>query len=74
MAPAAPLPTPPANPDADWTATEKAFFEKHGVTDEKEKEVIRKRALIQAYDRERKAFDEKKTAPAAPEEKKWYQD
>lgn len=77
MAPRPPtpaLPPPPPTPNADWTVAEKAFFEKHGVTEEPEKEVIRKRALIHAYDRERQKFDKESNEPPPPEPtKKWYE-
>lgn len=74
---AATPPTPPADPNADWTAAETAFFEKHGVKDEKEKEIIRGRARVIAYDRERQKFEEKHATPnpeptPAPD-KKWYE-
>lgn len=65
-------PTPPPDPNADWTTAETEFFKKHGVTEEKEKEIIRGRARVLAYDRERRAFEEKQAKP--PDEKKvpWY--
>lgn len=69
------LPPPAANQKGDWTAKEKEFFEKHSITDDKEKEVIRKRALVHAYDRERSKFDsEGEAAPESTKEKKWYQE
>jgi hypothetical protein len=72
--PNTPPPTPSADPNADWTAKEKAWFEKNGVTDDKEKEAIRGRARVLAYDRERSKFEtESNTPPPAPV-KKWWQD
>ena len=68
------LPTPPANPKGDWTAAEKTFFEKHGITDDKEKEVIRKRALVAAYDRERSKFEKEEKEPEPDKPRAWYQD
>lgn len=67
-------PAPPADPNADWTAKEKAWFEKNGVTEEKEKEAIRGRARVLAYDRERSKFESDTATPAEPPKKKWYQD
>jgi hypothetical protein len=71
------LPPPPKDPKAAWTEKEKEFFETHGITDDKEKEVIRKRALVRAYDRTRAQFEKEAMEPV-PEPKKepkpWYKD
>ena len=73
-----PLPTPPKDPKAEWTVKEREFFTAHGITDEKEMEVIRKRSLVRAYDRA-KAKHEAESAEPSPSPdpkpaKKWYQD
>lgn len=67
-------PPPPADPNADWTTAEKAWFEDQGITDEKEKEAIRGRARVLEYDRTKKEFNEKKKAPPEEKKKKWYDD
>jgi len=67
-------PTPPANPEADWTAAEKVWFDKHGVTEDKEKEIIRGRARVLAYDRHRREFEEKASKPPDEKKGKWYDD
>lgn len=72
---APPVPPPaPADPNADWTAAEKKWFEENGVTDEKEKEVIRGRSRVMAYDRAKQKFETEKAAPPEPKaKKKWYE-
>jgi len=85
MAPAAPpptipptaLPIPPANKEADWNKAETEFFEKHGITDDKEKEIIRRRATVNLYADRRRKFDEEATAPPdppSPGKKKFWED
>jgi hypothetical protein len=62
----------PPEKKVDW---EKDFFDKHGVTDDKEKDAIRSRAKVLAYDRarsKREAEEEGEGKP--PSEKKWYQE
>lgn len=72
-APTTAPPTPPADPEADWTTAEEAWFKKNNITEDKEKEIIRGRARVLAYDRERRKFEEKGT-PSEPPAKKWYDD
>jgi hypothetical protein len=83
MAPTAPatipptqLPTPPANKEADWNKAETEFFEKHGITEDKEKEIIRRRATVNLYAERRKKFDEEAATPPPPEpgKKKFWED
>jgi hypothetical protein len=74
----APKNDPPPEPKKkDWTEAEKEFFEKHGITDDKEKQVIRGRANVYAYDRARARFESENEKPAANDDsgkKKWYED
>lgn len=67
-------PTPPADPNAAWTAKETAWFAANGVTEEKEKEAIRGRARVLAYDRERSKHETESATPPTPPAKKWWQD
>lgn len=71
--PAAP-PAPPADPKADWTAAEETWFKEHGVTEDKEKEIIRGRARVMAYDRHRQKFEDGQSKPPDEQKKKWYDD
>lgn len=69
-----PPPVPPTDPNAEWTTAEKKWFDDNGVTDEKEKEAIRGRSRVLAYDRARQKFEDNKTAPPEPKpKKKWFE-
>lgn len=70
-------PTPPADPNADWTAAEKKWFDDNGITNEDEKEAIRGRARVAAYDRFKVKFDEEKDKGKKPDnggkpKKPWF--
>jgi hypothetical protein len=64
--------TKPAEKKTDW---EKEFFDKHGITDDKEKDAIRGRARVLAYDRARRRAEEKEeNEKPSNGDKKWWQD
>jgi hypothetical protein len=63
-------PAPPVTvPPDKW---EDEFWKKHNITDDKEKDIIRGRARVLAYDRARRRAEESEDAP--PKDKKWYDD
>lgn len=66
-----PTPTPADLNKDDW---EKKFFEKHNITDEKEKTIIRGRATVLAYDRAKAKAELEESTPRPSGDKKWYED
>jgi len=58
----------------EWKEVEEEFFKAHGVTDEKEKEAIRGRARINAYDRAKQKYESETAEPEEPKKKnsRWY--
>jgi hypothetical protein len=67
---------PPEPKKREWTDAEKEFFDARGITDDKEKQVIRGRANVHAYDRARAKFEQESEKPASDDssKKKWYED
>ena len=64
------LPVPPPNTD-NRSGWEEEFFKKHGITDDKEKDAIRGRARVLAYDRARSRAEESESTPKTS---KWYEE
>jgi hypothetical protein len=62
-------PTPPSTPPDKW---EDEFWKKHNITDDAEKNAIRGRARVLAYDRARRKAEEEGTTP--PKDKRWFDD
>ena len=65
-----PTPTPADLAKDDW---EKKFFEKEGITDDKEKDIIRSRARVIRYAHAKTKAEEAEATPKEKKEKKWYE-
>lgn len=65
-----PTPTAKEVEKGDW---EKDFFEKHKITDEAEKNAIRSRARVLAYDRASTKAEQQESTSDDDKPKKWYE-
>lgn len=72
MSPPQLTPTPAQVDSGDW---ESEFFKKNGVTDDAEKNAIRGRARVMAYDRAKQRADEAEEKRSKGDDKKpWYKE